>query len=109
MQIDPQILQDLEVQYPTMSRSEIIRLCMEYARSNLRRWKEVVADDPEAANAAYATAAQVELARHELLVDLARLKYEAGVLGMWRTMHAVDIAAGAAGWELAELLQPNAP
>jgi hypothetical protein len=36
--------------------------------------------------------------------DLARMKHRAGQLGLWKTMRALDRAAKAVGYEIAELL-----
>lgn len=45
----------------------------------------------------------LEARRASLVADLTTLKAEAGALGLWRTLHALDQATNTAGWELADL------
>lgn len=41
---------------------------------------------------------------HDLAKDITVLKYRAGQLGLWKTMHALEPATQAVGWEMAEIL-----
>ncbi len=38
----------------------------------------------------------------DFVIRLVQMKYEAGVLGLWKTMHALEEPVTAVGWELAE-------
>lgn len=46
----------------------------------------------------------LERARREFLIRLAQMKHEAGELGMWKTVQALDNTTRVAGFELADLL-----
>ena len=46
---------------------------------------------------------------HELALAIVQLKFEAGRLGMWKTMHALEPATQAVGWEMAEILEGKRP
>lgn len=46
---------------------------------------------------------------HDLSDRLVRMKYEAGQMGLWKTMHALDTATNAIGWEMAEILEGKRP
>jgi len=42
---------------------------------------------------------------HELAKDIILLKFKAGQLGLFKTMHALEPATQAVGWEMAEILK----
>lgn len=46
---------------------------------------------------------------HQLAADLVRIKARAGRLGLWKTMHAIEPATQAVGWEMAEILKGERP
>ena len=46
---------------------------------------------------------------HELARDITLLKARAGQLGMFKTMHALEPATQAVGWEMAEILTGKRP
>ena len=46
---------------------------------------------------------------HELARDITLLKTRAGQLGMFKTMHALEPATQAVGWEMAEILEGKRP
>jgi hypothetical protein len=45
--------------------------------------------------------------RNQLVLDLLACKDVAARLGLWETMHAIDGATKAIGWEIARQLQKN--
>ncbi len=54
------------------------------------------------------TKAQVRRGRSDFCTALVVMKSRAAELGMWKTMHALDHATQAVGWEHAELMEnPN--
>src|SRR5687768_2734487 len=50
------------------------------------------------------TLAELTVERRQFITELVLAKDRAGRLGLWKTMHALDEATNAAGWELASLL-----
>jgi hypothetical protein len=42
--------------------------------------------------------------QRDFAVELVQIKAKAGSLGLFRTMHALDKATNAVGWELADML-----
>jgi hypothetical protein len=46
-----------------------------------------------------------KLERHELASAIMLLKHRAGQLGFFKTMHALEPATKAVGWELAEQIE----
>lgn len=48
--------------------------------------------------------AALTLARLDLAARLAAMKAEAGKLGLWKTLQALDAATNAVGWEIADLM-----
>jgi hypothetical protein len=46
---------------------------------------------------------------HALALEITQLKYKAGMLGLWKTMHALEPATQAIGYEMAEILEGKRP
>jgi len=46
-----------------------------------------------------------KLERHEFASAIVLLKHRAGQLGFFKTMHALEPATQAVGWEMAELIE----
>ena len=46
---------------------------------------------------------------HELARDITLVKARAGQLGLFKTMHALEPATQAIGWEMAEILEGKRP
>lgn len=51
------------------------------------------------------TKTQIRQGRIDLCLELVVIKNRAGQLGMFKTMHALDHATQAVGWERAELME----
>ena len=51
------------------------------------------------------TKTQIRNGRFNFTLELVAAKNRAAELGLWKTMHALDKATQAIGWERAELLQ----